>query len=662
MKQTSKIWEYFDKLSNEKGKCKQCTKEISCEDGSTTGMRKHLQSIHKAHYEELLKSAPLKRKNAESNDGSPAKTKQLKIDFAESNLGEKQKSFDENLMSFIADTGVPFSVTSSESFRNLIKSANRNIVVKHRTVQSRHIRNKHEEILSKVASILNHCAIDLDAIAFTTDLWVSKSLNSYLSLTMTFIDNTFHLHRYVPFVKSFDLPHKGVNISLALSEMIGCLVQDNNIFKLFAVSDNASNMKVCMRALTDVEESFCVLHTLQLSIKDTFKTVHGMSAILKMAKKIAKYVNKSSTALSELKEAALCSGVHWKRPKNPNCTRWNSQYDNMASILPFKNVLDELSYKKKNWASMKLEENDWGLLEGACEVLGEVKNVTKTLEPEESPTINLVIERIYTLDVKLQQFVTNRGNIRNNRGVMFASVLRRKLNERFPAKGSNSSLYRYGNLLDPRTKGIHLAGEGKLKATRDELEVLWDHLNKEANDSETKEATIQSEDAAVNLSPTSELRRRLAINRVEESYMEPSKIRKELILYEKFSTPPKSFDVLTWWRNHKDVLPILSRLARLFLSVPASSAQSERTFSFGGNFVTQKRTRLNPKKVEELTVIKANEKRVNRFIQNDTSFPIKKFKKLCELEISEIPFVEQDVPTSDSSSEEELESDPESYE
>jgi len=44
-----------------------------------------------------------------------------------------------------------------------------------------------------------------------------------------------------------------------------------------------------------------------------------------------------------------------------------------------------------------------------------------------------------------------------------------------------------------------------------------------------------------------------------------------------------------WWRIHQRTIPVLSLLARVFLSIQASSAASERLFSLSGNILTNKR-------------------------------------------------------------------------
>ena len=58
---------------------------------------------------------------------------------------------------------------------------------------------------------------------------------------------------------------------------------------------------------------------------------------------------------------------------------------------------------------------------------------------------------------------------------------------------------------------------------------------------------------------------------------------------------------LEWWKNHSKKYSLIFKLALQFLSVPATSAASERTFSSAGNIVTPKRSCLKPEHVNLLT-------------------------------------------------------------
>ena len=65
--------------------------------------------------------------------------------------------------------------------------------------------------------------------------------------------------------------------------------------------------------------------------------------------------------------------------------------------------------------------------------------------------------------------------------------------------------------------------------------------------------------------------------------------RRERILKHTASDPANP---LIWWKNHATQYPVLSKLAKQFLGVPATSTPSERIFSAAGNTFTKQRNRL----------------------------------------------------------------------
>jgi len=63
---------------------------------------------------------------------------------------------------------------------------------------------------------------------------------------------------------------------------------------------------------------------------------------------------------------------------------------------------------------------------------------------------------------------------------------------------------------------------------------------------------------------------------------------------------------LDWWRENKLKFPVLSQLAKRFLSAPATSVPSEQLFSGAGIICTPKRNRLEGETVEKLLFLKYN--------------------------------------------------------
>ena len=66
----------------------------------------------------------------------------------------------------------------------------------------------------------------------------------------------------------------------------------------------------------------------------------------------------------------------------------------------------------------------------------------------------------------------------------------------------------------------------------------------------------------------------------------------------------KSEDVLSWWKKHACIYPQLSRLAPALLSIPASSATSERIFSETGRILEARRQLLNPESLDSLVFLR----------------------------------------------------------
>jgi hypothetical protein len=71
-------------------------------------------------------------------------------------------------------------------------------------------------------------------------------------------------------------------------------------------------------------------------------------------------------------------------------------------------------------------------------------------------------------------------------------------------------------------------------------------------------------------------------------------------------TVKTSDDPFDWWRVNRHKYPNLSRLARKWLGVVATSVPSERAFSTSGNVITVKRSSLAPDMVRDLVFVSEN--------------------------------------------------------
>ena len=156
-------------------------------------------------------SAPFQKKRPVTDSGEGSRSnpfKQMKIDDQgawnhKEMIKEKQKDFDDAVVDWVAETGTPFYAVGTPGFKRVIKVANSKLVVKTPKYVSKHVEVRAESVLSEVHDIISAVKHRVPSIGFTTDMWTSLAGDSYCSLTTSFIDEDFEMHRWVPFVKHF---------------------------------------------------------------------------------------------------------------------------------------------------------------------------------------------------------------------------------------------------------------------------------------------------------------------------------------------------------------------------------------------------------------------------------------------------------------------------
>jgi hypothetical protein len=70
----------------------------------------------------------------------------------------------------------------------------------------------------------------------------------------------------------------------------------------------------------------------------------------------------------------------------------------------------------------------------------------------------------------------------------------------------------------------------------------------------------------------------------------------------------KSPNVLSYWSSKATIYPILTKMVKDILSVPASSAPIERIFSISSFLMRPHRSSLNDRNLQNLMILKANKK------------------------------------------------------
>ena len=207
-KLVSSVWNYAEKISGNKAKCKKCSKEMSI---STSSIRYHLNNVHAIKFD-----------NSDEATQGPSKIisekspQQLISSFAIPK--SKTAAITRKISEMIAKDFHPFNMVMGEGFRSLVSYLAPGYTVPHRTSFMRtHLPEMYNGLKINVKSALKN----VTHFTLTTDMWTDDYVhNSYISVTAHFIDDNWNMVAYVLATRHMKVSHTADNIAIELKEIL----------------------------------------------------------------------------------------------------------------------------------------------------------------------------------------------------------------------------------------------------------------------------------------------------------------------------------------------------------------------------------------------------------------------------------------------------------
>ena len=281
-------------------------------------------------------------------------------------------------------------------------------------------------------------------------------------------------------------------------------------------------------------------------------------------------------------------------------TRWGTKQkmiDRVLEQLPaIKRVLDHRTTEHliPTW-------QDISVLESVNAALKPVAEFTNLLSGENYVTVSSVKPTLTLLTRDSKYLAPKDGDSTLTRDMKkkMCTVLEEKYK---PA--ALQALLAKGCMLDPRYRGTRIDDVDETKhALLDEMLALPDRSDEgssssaAAGDSMPPPAKKKATLADLLKSPTT-----------APVVIVPKRVRAETELTRYLQEQPNETtdDPLVWWRGNQARFPMLSRIARKYMCICATSTPSERVFSAAGNVVTPLRSSLKPHKVNMLVFLARN--------------------------------------------------------
>ncbi|XP_045466082.1 E3 SUMO-protein ligase ZBED1-like [Harmonia axyridis] len=255
-----------------------------------------------------------------------------------------------------------------------------------------------------------------------------------------------------------------------------------------------------------------------------------------------------------------------------------------------------------------LTATEWNIIKELCLILKPFEEATKSLSGENYCTSSLVIPICNGLKnileellrKKLSETVTN-----------VVQRLRGSFQERLGNVENNNTLA-VSTFLDPKFKQFAFSNPSMAENTKENImKMIVEKISEESSELYPSSAAKESNDKPMeeignvnSMSIWGTFDKTIAS--VQPKGTHNSRAIIEIQGYIEEGVISRHQNSLLWWKNHKERLPYLSKIAQDQLCTLATSVPCERLFSKAGNILTERRSRLNNKKTQMILFLNSN--------------------------------------------------------
>ena len=441
-------------------------------------------------------------------------------------------------------------------------------------------------------------------VCLTSDTWSSRQGEAYLCITAHWIDSQFFLQKRIIAFDVMDEKHTGYNI---YTRILATCKEFSIHKKLFTISfDNATaNTKAIETLKKDGEVPLmlngvflhvrCCAHIVNLSAQDGIQFIEPL---LKPIRKVVKWIRSTGVSRREYKRLCQEEGLKCRKFCLDTPTRWNSTYTMLKQAIVYKKVISIMYNESQEDENEMISEEHWNVGISICELLKAYKNATTVFSYVYIPNVHNVIMQCYDV---VSCFVDCEEKVPSLQTMV--NYMRKKWCDYFV---EFPYIYGIACILDPGVKD-----DGLINMLDAYYECL--HINYDVNgyvnickDLLSQLIDIYAKNNGIDLDSSSNVNKpsrfptkiaRIIGKKQKTSSKNATELVNEYLNYS-FETNHMDFDILQWWRSRESTFPILTKIARDVLVVPASTIASESAFSAGGRILTDRRSSLAPESVK----------------------------------------------------------------
>ncbi|XP_078439136.1 zinc finger BED domain-containing protein RICESLEEPER 1-like [Wolffia australiana] len=569
-------WQHFTIKTLEDGSlrafCKYCNKSLTCgPKAGTSHIARHAKNCRKL----LSPSSPCHvssrpTKNREKLQWK-RKTQKPVLGFCSSSLDQNLSRMELAKLLIVHD--LPLKLVEQEEFKRFVKSLNPEFGTFQREAIVGDCKSMFELGKTELKQTLRSC----DEVSLALKISVSEQDLSFLCITAHYIDESWRMNRKVIGFSMIKNPPEGPTI---LAIIIRCLEKWGIEGKIFSVTCDDGPLNSAAFKST-LHRPRCCGHILKEIAEGGLRTLADAVGAVRES---VKYIRSASsreqvfdqvlTQISLLKKKNLALDVP---------TQWASTFLMLDSAVYYKRAFLVLGQWDAGYTILPSSEQ-WKKAEFLCRLLKICHNAANVLSAAKSPTSNLCLHEICAVHNFLRQDVDFKESTVND----MVQALRSKFDLYW---GESTLLYAIGTVLDPRFKMLFLEyafeqiyGRDCAPYVEEVARTLdaafFDHkersMRAEAG-GRGQEGKKDEDGGCEDDDGMEETEVFIGYNQFLSQQI-LKEVKSDLDRYLSESVVPlnqKSFDVLRWWSDNSLVYPVLSKMARAYLSIPAVATAVE---------------------------------------------------------------------------------------
>ncbi|EGT46878.1 hypothetical protein CAEBREN_24165 [Caenorhabditis brenneri] len=605
----SKYDDFFEKSENGYATCRRCKKKVPWNNASGCGsVRNHLQKSHEEDFRKLQDFVEAEKKSKQIELEMKQKSSVIpfpvvsltscKVNSLNSTdndpwgeMGHRSKEIDAAIMKMICTDHLPLRTVEKAGFLNLMKKIQPKYKMKSRNYFSNTVLlNLKDELERKVKEDL----LSMDYISITTDGWSSKdSKQSLLSVTGHWLDKNNHFPKYaVLAAKAVNGAHTAVNFAELIEEVLQKYRIERSAFH-GVTRDDASNMSSLCKLLK-VPSVHCYAHNIQLCIQDLIDENDDLQRTVSVFKKLVRKMRKSTVCRRTFEKVLNEEGLPNRMLAKDCEVRWSSLHTMLSSVLACKQAVKVLIAREEIAKLPAITDEEWKTAQCLCSLLEPFSEAVKSLQHRFYAPASLIIPSMEVLKLKVGKIIQKHNIDYNFTEAAVTEKFMELFNDR-TEKYLDVKFLRFAAFCDPRFKDSYFGTKSVKSEVIDELEK-----NETAESSEI--------DSDIETSTTDH------VDGIYQEYLnsmvpnssratKKSDVEEEVDQYLK-TAPNDRLCPYKYWGSSE--FPRLKKLALKYLSLQATSSESERMFSAAGLICVPRRNKLKSETLDSLVFCHCN--------------------------------------------------------